>query len=443
MTPPDFKAVAAILALCVAGCRAPREGVAEQEVALAGRISEEVSRIENLGGESLSWKSALALMNERNIEINESRNQILSAEDSLKQIYRDLIPGGSISAGVNTALTDLANLSGDDFALSVFSFLNLPGVIAYRVRYYASTLELMRARWAYELRVREKTIQLHEVFLQQQLLLERTKNIRLSSRFQPRQSILSGLDTTPESLRKEELALNLERQSRAIQAQISRLLGSSRSRWKLDSSGLPDWDYVKRPLTLKNPKEFGTLFRQLQALQLEGQRLSKLGVKLRYWPDLRISVSTPALFTVTEGRRNGFDFDQLFVSLSTSVQLDTRLSIWTQLKQLERRIALDRQRLAQENSILIEQLMTNQKALELNAKQIRLNEIRIRAMRKEERSLDPRKSRDQLENSLSLSERRASLIIEKANLQSSLWLLDERRWDRVKWDEPEKDVKKK
>ena len=434
----------AIIGLLTAtSCVDPREEVSRQEVTIANQFSENILRIDNLKDETICWNEAVKLMTSNNIDVSSSRDQIKIAEEALVQLYRDLIPGAGISAGVNTAFTDLANLSGDDFALNVFSFINIPGVIAYRIRYYASTLELMRARWAYELKLREHTIALHEQFLQYELLQERTKNLVLSSRFQGTTDILSGLDVTPEALQKEESALNLERQNRKMQASISRLLGSTRSRWVLDTHSVPEWDYVAKPLQMQNPEKFGTLYRQLQALQLEGQRLSKLGVKLRFWPDIYFSISSPPIYKIQDDGTEVFEFDRMFVSLNTNVQLDTRLSIWTQLKQIERRIAIDRRRLEQDNSILIEQLMTNQKALQLNRKQIRLNEIRLKFLRNEERSLDPARNRDQLEKSLALSERRTSLMIERAQLQASLWLLDERRWERIEWDNPEDKAKKK
>lgn len=428
--------------IVVLGCAHPQTGVTKQENRIAEQFSNELLRIENLKDEKISWNDAVKLMTSANIDIISSRDQVKTAEEALTQVYRDLLPGASIGANVNKAITDFANLSGDDFALNVFSFINVPGLITYRIRYYASTLELMRARWAYELRIRELTIALHEQFLQYQLLQERTRNLVLSSRFQDPPNILSGLDATPEALQKEELALTLERQSRSMQANISRLLGSTRSRWVLDSESVPEWDYVEKPLRIDNPEEFGTLYRQLQALQLEGQRLSRLGVQLRYWPDISISLNTPSVFSVRGGRTETLDIDRVFLSLNTNVQLDTRLSIWTQLQQLERRIALDRRRLEQSNSILIEELMTNQNALDLNRKQRRLNEIRIRFLSREERSLDPRKNRDQLEKSLALSERRTSLLIDRAQLQASLWLLDERRWSRIEWEAPEEKVRK-
>lgn len=381
-------------------------------------------------------------MTARNIELQASRDNVTAAEESLKQIYRDLIPGASISAGVTTAFTDVANLKADDFALNIFTFINLPGLISHRVRYYTASLEMMRARWAYELKLRELTIALHEQFLQYQLLAERSRNLALSSRFQPVPNILNGLDATPEGLEKEEIALSLERQARTMQASIARLLGSSRSRWEPDAASLPDWDYIANPLPLRDPKKFGTLYRQLQALQLEGQRLAKLGVKLRYWPDIRISLSSPPLYSAAGGTSSGFDFDRVLVGLNSNVRLDTNLTIWTQLKQLERRVELDKRRLNDENSILIEQLMANQKSLDLNRKQRRLNEIRLKSMRNEQRSMDLGKTRIQLEKSLRLSERRATLLLERAQLQGSLWLFDERRWDRVRWDEPEKGVRR-
>jgi len=137
------------------------------------------------------------------------------------------------------------------------------------------------------------------------------------------------------------------------------------------------------------------------------------------------------------------DFDRVLISLNTSVPLDTRLSVWRRSKQLERRIALDRRQLEQENAVLIQRLQINQDAIELIAKQIRLNEIRIKFFGKQEPSLDPQKNREQLEKSISLSEQRTTLLIERARLEASFWLLDERRWERIAWEEPEKKVKKR
>lgn len=429
-------------ALLAAGCIDMKHGLGKQERAVAEQISKEILRIENLRDESLGWDQALELMKSSNLEIVASMNQVRTAEESVTRLYREFIPGAGISAGVNKAITEYASLGANDFALTVFTFVNVPGLINYRIRYYASTLELARARWAYELKLRELTIALHEQFLQFHLHEERAGNLALSERFQDFTSAFAGLDATPESLRKEELALTLQRQNRGMQANISRLLGSTRSRWILDARSLPEWDYLNSPLEINNPEEFGLLYRQLQALQLEGLRLSKLGVKFQYWPDINISISSPPVFAVQDGRSRGFDLDQALVSLNTSMRLDTNASIWTQLDQIERRISLDKKRLEQANAILIEELMTNQNALELNSKQRKLNEIRLKFMNNQQRSLDPLRNRDHMENSLALSERRSSLLIERAQLQATFWLLDERRWDRIDWEAPEEKMTK-
>ncbi len=427
----------AVLALLAASCASPFRNVDRQAERLEAGFAAEVDRLQSLPGQRLTWDRALALQHERNLDLRSSANAIASAEDRVRQTFRDLLPGAAISTTLNHALTDLSSLSERDVALSLYGFLNVPGLVQHRTRYYSACLELIRARWAHELKQRELTIQLHELFLREEVFAQRERNLLASMRWQTPGIAEIGLDANPATLERESLRWSLQRERQAMQTEIARLLGSSARDWRLDPSTLPQHDYLSSPLDLKDTRRTGVLFRQLQAVELEGARLAELGVKLRYWPDISVNLSSPPIYQVAGGRSIDWDIDQVLLNLSSSVSLDTRGQIGAQLRETRRQVAVLRERLAEQNTQTIQNLLIARRALEMNQKQLRLTELRLEAMRGLDRSLDPARNRDQLERLLALDQRRAALLLERSQLQGMFWLMDERKWNRPKWRKPE------
>lgn len=428
----------ALLVLSFLGsCATPFRNVDSQTTKLDTAFSAEVDRLESLPGQTLDWSAALALMSERNLELKGASNNILSAEERVRQVFRDLLPGAGISGTLTKSLTALGTLSREDVALSLFGFINIPGIVQQRTRYYAACLELIRARWSYELKQRELTIRLHELFLLDEVFNQRERNLLASMRWQSGSIAEIGLEANPASIEREGIRWSLQRERRAMQTEISRILGSTARDWRLDASGLPSHDYLETPLDLKNTRQAGTLFRELQAVELEGARLSELGVKLRYWPDISVNLTSPPIYQITGGNSARWDFDQVFANLSSSVNLDTRGQIAVQLEETRRQVAMLRARLEEENTRSIQNLILAREALALNQKQLRLTELRLDAMRGLNRSLEPARNRDQLERLIALDERRAALLLEKSQLQGLFWLMDERKWKRPQWKVPE------
>jgi hypothetical protein len=421
------------LLVAIASCSAPYRNVDRQTKRLDAGFAAEVERLESLPGETLNWQRALAIQRERNLELRASRNAIASAEDRVRQVFRDLLPGAGISGNVVKSISDLGSLGQEDVALSLYGFLNVPGLLQQRSRYYAACLELMRARWAYELKQRELTIQLHELFLREDVFSQRERNLLASMRWQSQSIAELGLDANPAALEREGIRWSLQRERRAMRTEIARVLGSDAREWRLDPHGLPQHDYLTRPLNLKNARHTGLLFRQLQAVELEGARLAEFGIRLRYWPDLSINLASPPVYQIAGGRAADWSLDQVLVNLSSGLTFDTRGQTASQLAEVRRQVAILRERLAEENTRTIQKLLIARQALELNQKQLRLTELRLEAMRGLNRSLDPARNRDQLERLLALDERRAGLLLENSQLQAMFWFMDERKWQRPVW----------
>jgi hypothetical protein len=434
---PHSFASLALLAAGLAGCRSPLADVRQREPVVAGEFREEVRRLETLPGEELGWARARALLLERNLELRQARNAAISAEERLRQVWRDLRPGAALTANLVKGLTQLGNLDSSDASLSLYAFFNVPGVVQFRVRHYAAGLELVRARWAAELKERELTIRLRDLFLRAELLRQRRQNLALAALWQEAGPAgRASFDAEPKALQRETALWGITREEDAQQAAFAQLLGDSGRRWRPAAAGLPALPYQADAPNVADTEKFGLLYRQLQAVELEGARLREFGVRLQHWPDLTITLTSPPLAGVQGGREQRWDFDQVVTALTASVNLDLRGAIAQQLEETRRDVALLTDALRAKNTETIQNLLVAREALQRNALRLRLTEQRLNALRGLPRSLEPAVARVNLERLLTLDEQRTGLLLERAQLEALFWLLDEARWPRPAWPEP-------
>lgn len=431
-----FTLAASACAAALVGCHSPLHDLRQREPVVADEFKQEVRRLEKLPDENLSWDRACALLRENNLELRAARQSVISSEERVRQIWRDLRPGAALTANLAKGLTQLGDLNSNDASLSLYAFFNIPGLVQFRVRHYATNLELIRARWAAELKERELIIRLRDQFLRADLLRQRRQNLALAALWQDASTGRSALDATPKSLQRESVLWTLRREADAQQTALAELLGDSSRRWQPRSDGLPALPYDTTPPDPADTESFGLLYRQLQAVELEGARLRELGVRLQYWPDLSVSLTSPPLAGVQGGRAQKWDFDQVVASFTTSLKLDLRGEISRELAETKRDVALLIDSLRTKNTQTIQNLLLAREALAINARDLRLTELRLDALRGLPRSLEPAVAQSSLERLLTLDEQRTSLLLERSQLEALFWLLDERRWSRQAWPEP-------
>lgn len=410
------------------GCRSVESRIADQRGVVDTRYLEQVAMLENLEPQALDWDAAHARMLAENLELRRARERILNAEENIERIFLDLLPTVNLGASLTRGLTDLSNLQEEDFSFNVFALVNIPGVVSLRTRYYAATLELIRARWALELDERQKTIQLYETFVRFENLRQRKRNLERTLAWRRIDASPTRLTADPEVIEREALLFNIEREANQMQLAIGRLINDFSFLWELDASSIPAFSYETEPLDLTDLETTGGLLRRLQAVELEGARLREQGIKLQYWPDLNATLSAPPVFAVANGESRTFSTDDILVNFRSSVALDTRLRTTYQLRDARRQTALLKEALALETVENIERLRTAQKQLELLDKQLQLIDLRLDAQSSAPRGGDLRDIRDQLQAVILLSERRAALEQQKATLEGLFWLVDERRW---------------
>lgn len=424
----------ALLALALAGCASPSTRLAEREADRADAYREAAARSQTLTPAPLTFTDALASLREHNLELLAARHAIISAEENARQVYKDLLPGANLTASLSRSVTDLANLSRSDLAYSAFAYVNIPGLIQLRLRQYGSRLELIRARWTHELKERELTVQLREAFLRADLLASRRRSLLASLQWETAASPLAGFEADPRGIERESILYSLRTEADALQLALAQLVGDDSSLWQPVLSDLPALDYATSPPDYADTTRYGQLFRQLQALDVEAIHLRERGVKLRYWPDLRLSLTSPPLYQYAGGTTSSWDVDQVLFSANTSVPLDIQGNISRQLRETRRARDLQFARMAEQLNITLQRLSASRDALALTARRLRIAELRLEGLRTLPLTQSPDTVRQNLDRLLRLDEQRATLLLERARLEHLFWILDESRWPRPDWE---------
>jgi outer membrane protein TolC len=418
-------------ALVPVGCQSVRQSVDTHTAARTDAYRTEAARRDALVTTPLSYPDALASLTANNLELLAARNSVISAEERARQVFKDLLPAANLTASLSRSVTDLANLSRSDLAYSAFAFINVPGLIQLRLRHYATQLELLRARWSCELKQRELTIQLRELFLRYDLLQTRRRSLLASIQWDSARSPLSGLESDPRGIERESILYSLRTEADALQLALTQLIGDNTRLWQPDTTGIPVLDYAENTPDFADTARYGQLFRQLQALDIEAAHLRVRGVKLQYWPDLRVSLSSPPLYQNNGGTTTDWSVDQVLFTANTSMPIDIQGNIARQLREARRERDLQFARMADQLSTTLQRLAASRDALDLTARRLRIADIRLQGLRSLPLTQSAETVRENLDRLLRLDEQRTTLVLERARLEHLFWLLDESRWSRT------------
>jgi hypothetical protein len=204
------------------------------------------------------------------------------------------------------------------------------------MRHYTASLALVRAEYAYALKEREQTAALWMVFRAAKRLEEK----KAWAKFVQRRNLESAFHSRVDSTMGEYMSdYALKREESDLRNRFAKLLGDYRIEYIPDDTGLPELNYSKVKVDLGNTKEWGLLFNQYTATELEGARLRLLGAKLAYWPDIQISVQSPPLYK-SDGDSYSWSADALRLSTASIFRPDTTLSTSYSLMETKRQIAL-------------------------------------------------------------------------------------------------------
>lgn len=419
-----------ILALLTGGCSNLQTNLGKQQQE-ASQIYREAREGELAKtGKTLDWTTAKRLLLKNNLALQRGKNNCLRAEEAKSQIYWNMVPGLRISANLSKALTELGTVESEDLRYSVFSSVNIPGLVSLRTRLYAAELNKLRAKWSLDLQERQLIVSLRELFIEAESFKIRKANLERSQLWSSpsNESALQRLLSTPEEMRLEQDVFRLKVTEDALERRIAKLIGSYEFDWELDPRGIPKLPYATDPLPLDDLDRVGVLYRQRIAADLEALRLRELGTKLRYFPDLNVGISAPPLYQSNSGGSQTLSAEQIYLRAGSSLTIDTSGRIKRALKDARRQIKLEHTIVKEEIRDQIKALMLAQEELQLIERELRLSNLRIEGLRSLPRPQSVEEFRPFLERQLILSEQVSLLELRKSKIEGAFWLLDEGRW---------------
>ena len=418
------------MVLLLVSCRSVQENLDLQVREVESVYDQSLAEYGNKKSKKLNWDAALDLMLKNNLELKRARDSLERAVENRKQIYWDLVPSLGLSASLSKSLTDLGDLSSRDIRFNVFSTINLPGMISFYSRRYASLLGEIVAEWNLKLKGRELIIRLRELFLEYEDFEMRKRVVakgQLWKSSKP-QKLSELIDSTPEEILLEQQAFNLRISENQLSLSLAKILGSYDFKWELVQEGLPELHYAEKPLDLRRKDKVGVLLRQKQAANLESLRLREVTAKLSFFPDLNLGLSSPSLYRVSNKTATGFSVDELLVRVGSSVSFDTNLRRSRQLKDIRREIEFQNRFMHEEIRAQIQKAILAQEELSLVVSELELANLRLNSLDAQPRSSDLNEMRIYLEKRFVLLERLSSLQLKKARIEGGFWLLDDDKW---------------
>lgn len=260
----------------------------------------------------LSWSRAIAMI-ENNHEMRRARQNIKEAEIYLRRVYTQFIPMVDIGYYYNTALIKGDSSSPSEGQFDVNVIFSIPALTRLPVDHYTRSLALFKAQKDYELKRREQIAKLWQFFREYDIEQKKaqTNDITTRARFADKRLI-----------QKER-----ELQIRARTQNLAHLLNDYSARWQPVADTLPQVQWKNYRQKAKVSDELTQI---MMALNLEVARLQKLGIALRYFPDIQLNFFSPSLFSSSGGTTEGFfsGNQDVRLNLNSYLQLDTRLEIW-------------------------------------------------------------------------------------------------------------------
>lgn len=294
---------------------------------------------------NLSWEEALTQIRGHNAKVRAAAVEVLRAEEALDQVKRSLIPTLSLQTGYNRALDNSANAGFDPFFFATNIFFDVPGLVNFRVRHEAAVLSLTRARLMRDMVWREQVTELYRLALADGRMQERDGLLQRQLH-----AIGALADGAPriaaqERARVQALQARLVDERGETQTQLGDLLGLPGA--SIAVHGLPALRYdraAERPAAAR----LAQLPLRLAAIDLVALRARQLGVRLQNWPEVTVSVSSPAVYRSSGGRDSYWSSSEVYVGANAYWTIDTQGRRASQARIGEAELAARREALDQE-----------------------------------------------------------------------------------------------
>jgi hypothetical protein len=420
--------IVAVLSVILAGCMSPTKRVTNYYHNVQGQWATNVAGQMAKPVRNATWTEALQLLQERNMKLRRSLNDITNAHENVIQVFRDLTPTLNFRSGISQSIEQLATTTFDDVTFSIDSFINVPGIVNMNTRLFATRLALLRAHTVYELATREQTLELYKTFMDAQAHRDLGAQLEAEKTFATavqRAEPISG-DALLRDINGRMLAF--EKEGEGLQNKVSDLLGGREWRWNLITNGMPSFAYDAEPLPLADTNRIAQLQMRLVAIEMAGAWARQVGIKLQYWPEVNFFITGPAVVQRTGGTTKTWSPENIVLRADFFWRLDTRGSVSRQLKQARRDNALQLAQIQQDSLALVEKLLTAQRLLNAARDQLIQLQRVIPLLEGAPLPADFAGILSQLDLYRNLREQERKLRREIAELNTLMWFVDESKW---------------
>lgn len=267
--------------------------------------------INQSGSYPLAWKDALKLLNERNQNLIRSRERSEEILREREEQWKTWVPRPSVFANLDSSLAELGDLSFSDLNASVVAPLTIPNPFTERAKAFENALSYRESEDSLELTYRRNVVSLYQIYSRMARIEEALANIKDAN-----VDSVSGAYSRWESRSASEDSLD------SLQSQLVQLLNMPGSKPLPVASTRPNVDYQNKFHKFEPGRNYAKLAVRLSAYRIEGALLREKGVKLRKWPSISLSGSTPPLYD-TQGNQDFADSESIFLfgGLSKSYDL--------------------------------------------------------------------------------------------------------------------------
>jgi hypothetical protein len=257
-------------------------------------------------GRALDWKTALKLLEERNLNLRQGRARLEQVRRERDEQWKTWIPRLGVNANLLSSLADLGSFTASNMSASVVAPLAIPNPMTEQARAFANALAYLETKDSLELSYRRQVTTLYRLFSRYESQLDR--EARAAGSVDPSASVMGALGTL------ETRAAGRD-STKSIQASLAQLLNLPGEHPVPVAASRPNLDFYEHRIHRLVPGEnYGQLALRLSAYQIEGALLSEKGIELRRWPSVWISGSTPALYdTRNDETGTNFEAEQIFL----------------------------------------------------------------------------------------------------------------------------------
>lgn len=392
----------------------------------------------NQGSVKLTWGQALEKMYLHNPELIQADFRIADAKRQQKEVWVRMIPGLTVNVSDSFTVRD----AGDAFSNTRFrvnSFLSLGNLLDLPKQVYTNRLRYIGSELQAENAMRQQVIALYRIFKEQELLNLQKKMLDYETRILASLSDDLSHEVLEQRVKHKDALRAWNENYKEWLEKLGDFFMAGYSEADLKTASCPDISYKLSELDFSDTNRWGLLQMNLLALEQIADEGRVLEAYLRYIPRADLSVSSPPLFSNSQGQKFDPSLIRLFPSLNWN--LDSQGYISQQLRRLKRESPIKKWRRDKRAREEIAKLLDGKKALA----EIRVELSEVRKAQKLYKDAvksglvkNPEKA---IQTMRKLVEKETTLKAKEIEIFTAFWLIDEHRWKSLtkRWLETRKD----